>query len=102
MNYWGEIATGLITALTTYFVTMKRTKAEIRGIEAEASGSELDSVEKAIEIWRKLAEEMTDKMTEQRNEMEKQMDILRDKIAELEAENKKLKRELSALRRNRQ
>jgi prefoldin subunit 5 len=50
----------------------------------------MDSVERAIGIWRQLAEDLNDQITEQKQEFDQQIDLLKQQIADLQKENKRL------------
>lgn len=73
---------GLIGLLTLKQQKLKA-QAEAKGAEAIAESSELDNVDKAVKIWRDLAESM-----EQRNkELEKNL------VAEIELLRKEVKKQ---------
>jgi uncharacterized protein HemX len=86
-QYAGELIVGALTALGTFYITRMRTKAETKSIEAN---TEMDSVERAIGIWRQLAEDLNDQITEQKQEFDQQIDLLKQQIADLQKENKRL------------
>lgn len=70
---------GAVATTLAYLFGKKKTKAEIQK-------TELDSVEKAISIWRNLAQDF-----------KKEVDELRGQITELRAENKILRQEVKKL-----
>ncbi len=94
-----EIATGIVTAFTTWFFTRKKQAADIER-------TELDNVDKATGIWRQLAKDMKEEVDQLRDNQqelfEEQHRILNEnrklreevvklekKVAELTKENKK-------------
>lgn len=79
-------AVGIATALVGYLLGKKKQDAETRVTEAQAQFSELDATEKAVAIWRSLAEDL-----------KREVDELRILINELREENGKLKDEIGHL-----
>lgn len=79
-------AIGIATAIVGYLVGKKKQDAETDLAEAQAHSSELDATEKAVAIWRNLAEDL-----------KKEVDELRFLINELRRENAKLKDEIEHL-----
>lgn len=73
------IVGGAITTTLAYLFGKKKTKAEIQK-------TELDSVEKAISIWRSLA-----------IDFKKEVDELKGQVLELRDENKALRKEVERL-----
>ena len=73
-----------IVALIGIFATVFSSSAVYlftrRKYRSEVKFSELDNVDKAISIWRNLAQELK----EEQKEMEKQIDMLRERIKEVE------------------
>lgn len=78
---WPAIAS-FLTALLGWYLTRKKQKAEV-------AASELDVVEKAITIWRRMAEDLGKQVEELRNEVH----ALRTENAKLLDELKKWKRQ---------
>ena len=68
---------GLITTIITSFGVFVFTR---RKYKSDTKYSELDNVDKAISIWRNLAQELK----EEQKEMEKQIGLLRERIREIE------------------
>jgi predicted nucleic acid-binding Zn-ribbon protein len=62
--------------------------------EAETKASELDNVEKAVEIWRKMAEDLKAEIRENREENTK----LRQQMEQQEVEIKSLRRTLDTMK----
>lgn len=54
-NYIGEIITGVITALIGFFVGRRKENMDLQT-------SELDNIEKGIEIYRKMIEDLSQKI----------------------------------------
>jgi len=54
---------GLIITIKTLKSKTKEAEATARNTEAIAEGSEISNVEKAIRIWREVAEKMSEKST---------------------------------------
>lgn len=67
-----------------------------RKTNAEASVSELDAVEKAVGIWRELANSFRVDL----EQMRKQYDVLETTVKNLKDENEVLKRQVRNLERN--
>lgn len=80
------LASGL-TALTTWFFARKK-------MASETKASELENVEKAIEIWREMAESIEAKMKEMEAEMQSKIDRLTKEVHLYRKENQELKRVL--------
>lgn len=76
---------GLLTAIVTLKAQKNKANAEAKGAEANAESTELDNVDKAVKIWRDLAETM-----EQRNaQMQKNYDNILSEVQLLRSEVKK-------------
>jgi len=76
---------GLLVTITTLRAQRKKANADAKGAEATAESTELDNVDKAVKIWRDLAETM-----EQRNnQMQKNYDDLLCEVQSLRIEVKK-------------
>lgn len=81
------IGTAGATGGMTYFLTRKRNNADIKATGAQTHISELDATEKAVAIWRNLAQDLNAQVQE-----------LRALIVELRQENEKLHIEINGLR----
>lgn len=76
---------GLLVTVVTLKAQRKKAEADAKGAEATAESAELDNVDKAVKIWRDLAETM-----EQRNnQMQKNYDNLLSEVQSLRNEVKK-------------
>lgn len=73
-----------------YLTARKKNSAEIRRIDAAATFNELEATEKAVAIWRGLAEEFR-KEVEQLREL---VNELREEIDELKSQNVALSEEM--------
>ena len=85
---------GPITILLTWVIARKKNLADGKKAEAEADISELDSVEKAIKIWRETAESLlleANKRTDDNRVLGDEIRKLNDTITRLYAEVNKLK-----------
>lgn len=78
---------GIGTATLAWLFTKKKQDAETKVTEATAHTSELDATEKAVAIWRGLAQDL-----------KTEVDELRSLISELREENDKLHQEINKLR----
>lgn len=74
-------------AILAWLFTKKKQDAETKVTEATAHSSEMDATEKAVAIWRGLAQDL-----------KKEVDELRSLISELREENDKLHLEINKLR----
>lgn len=84
------IITGIVGAVTgtiTWLFTRRKQDAETKITEATAHTTELDAIDKAVGIWRNLAQDL-----------KKEVDELRNLISELREENDKLHQEINKLR----
>lgn len=84
---------GIILALITFFLGKKK-------YLADTQKTELDSVDKAVKIWRELAQDMTREMEGWKllaNKLQEEVDDLRGEIKKLVAENERLNMELDRL-----
>ena len=79
-------AIGIATAIVGYLLGKKKQDAETRVTEAQAQYSELDATEKAVAIWRGLAEDL-----------KREVDELRILVNELRSENDRLRQEIEHL-----
>lgn len=93
MAIGGSITT-FFAGFTAWFFARKRNKADGKKAEAEAEISELDSVEKAIKIWRETAESLLQELNKRIDDNKKlgeEISKLNDTITSLYAEVNKLK-----------
>lgn len=110
-----------VTGFTTHFFTKKKTTADIKSQNAEtekteavAKQSELDNVEKAVAIWRKLAEDIAatsraqtealnkqvDELLKQRIDLKTQLDQMSQKLEESSSQNKKILDKMTQLEKD--
>lgn len=92
---------GFIGAAIAWFYEKKKRKATERLTIAKASSTELDTVEKAIAIWRSLAKEFQDEVSKLRSTVEEfslENEKLRLEVEDLRLENEKLRHEVKGLR----
>lgn len=89
---------GLLTtfggAFAAWIFARSKNKADGKKAEAEAESSELDSVEKAIKIWRETAESLSqeaNKRADDNKALSEEIRKLNDTITNLYAEVNKLK-----------
>lgn len=93
------LLTGLITAASstiTWYLSKRQYKATVQN-------TELDAVEKAVAIWRNLAQDLKKEMDEMRVSMEgmrDRIDNLTTELTAVEHENDRLKREVDILKAN--
>ena len=79
--------------LFTLKAQKKKAAAEANQVEANAEGTELSNVEKAITIWRKMAEDLAKELDLQRqrsDELKIQIDNLSKQVAKLTCINSKI------------
>jgi len=96
ISYLPKIIGGITLLLSGGFLMKKRMeKAAARTQEAEAQGSELDNVEKAVQIWRQLSEDLKKEISE----IKKLNESLEEKMSEVLRENRDLKKTISNLKR---
>jgi predicted RNase H-like nuclease (RuvC/YqgF family) len=69
---------------------------------AEAQGSELDNVDKAVTIWRKLAEDLELKLKAEIDTLRKDNEKLSELVAKLSEENEELRGKMKILDRENQ
>ena len=77
----------IATGTMAWLFTKKKQDAETKVTEATAHTSELDATEKAVAIWRSLAQDL-----------KKEVDDLRNLILDLRTENERLHDEINKLR----
>ena len=81
---WGlGVMGGTIASFITWLVTRRKYKAEARH-------TELDNVEKAISIWKQLAEDLNVQLQKVQDKCEQ----LSNEISGLRTENKELKKQI--------
>lgn len=90
---WALVA-ATVTQFVNYIIGRRKEAKEVAKAGAEAQGAELDNVEKAVAIWRKLAEEMNAQVVE----LKAQVKTLADEISKLQVENITLKSQIQELR----
>lgn len=79
--------------LFTLKAQKKKVAAEANQIEANAEGTELNNVEKAVTIWRKMAEDLAKELESQRQRSEDlkiQLENLSRQVARLTCINSKI------------
>ena len=81
----GIIATGC-TALITFILTRRKSNAEIKKIEAETEGQEIDNAESLIALWKQLV-----------GELRQEVKDLTAEVVGLRTENLLLKAEMKKL-----
>ena len=89
-NYLNEIIIAIVTGAVSFATGFKMTSAQVKAKNAETQNTELDSVDRAIAIWRKLAEDLSQEMTDQKKEFDAQIEQLKQQIVALQRENQKL------------
>lgn len=89
-NYLNEIIIAIVTGAVSFATGFKMTSAQVKAKNAETQNTELDSVDRAIAIWRKLAEDLSQEMTDQKKEFDAQIEQLKKQIVALQRENQKL------------
>ena len=97
---WSVISSVLSAVLgggMVYLFTIKsqkrKAKAEAEMVEANADGVELSNVEKAIKIWREMAESLACELEQQRkksDELKTQIDKLTREVCRLSSINTKI------------
>lgn len=83
-----QVIVPTVSLVGGWLLGKKKRTADIRMSDARADSTELDAIEKAVKIWRSLAEEL-----------KKEVDQLRGLIEELRIENDKLREEIDELKR---
>jgi predicted RNase H-like nuclease (RuvC/YqgF family) len=77
---------GVITQFLTMRSIRKKANSEAKGTEATAESTELDNVEKAIRIWREMAENLKIQLNESNNryiDMARELQSLRKDVQRL-------------------
>jgi len=94
------VLSGGLISLFTINAKKKKAGAEAQITEAQADSSELDNVEKAIGIWRDMAENLKKEMTDYRDKYEKvyvQVLALKRSIDKLNTTNTKILKMLNKI-----
>ena len=84
---------GLIYTFLTIRSQRKKARADADGAKALAESTELDNVEKAIRIWREMAENLQKELETSRTryeEMTKQVNDLRKAVEKLNSSNQRI------------
>lgn len=89
---WGILGAG-VTQIANWVINKKKEEKELQKVDAEVQSSEIDNVEKAIAIWRNLANEMNAQVVE----LKAQIKNLSDEVAKLQVENTTLKAQVEQL-----
>jgi len=98
---WGVVSTivasifggGFVGSFLTVRAQRKKATAEAKGAEATAESTELDNVEKAIKIWREMAESLKTELTASNAKYDavaKQVEALRKDVKQLNCTNQKI------------
>jgi len=90
MESFTGLITPIVTALSAWFFARRKNNAE-------AKKSELDNVEKAISIWRKLSEDMDLRFKAEIEELRKENCNLQNQITQVMKENESLKSQMNIL-----
>jgi peptidoglycan hydrolase CwlO-like protein len=85
----------IVTAVVGFLAGRRKERADLEKTQAEVNASELENVEKAITIWRKLAEDMAAQV----NELKTQVHELTEQVAKLTQENRLLTEEIKSLKK---
>lgn len=100
-HYLDQIVTLVISAATgfvTFLFTRKKYQAEVSGMEAKIDIDELEATDKAIQIWRSLAEDLREELAQTKRQMNQQIDNLERQILTLQQENRELRHLLENLK----
>lgn len=87
-----EIAVGAASAFVAWFLSRRQYRAT-------AQIDELSGTEKAITIWRELAQDLTKELEKTKDEFERTIDELKTQIDELQRENAELRRIVKQLQK---
>lgn len=88
-NFLFPVLTSIVTAGATWFIARRKN-------DAEARASELDTVEKAVAIWREIAQDLKKELEAQSVEIGK----LREEVSTLRRDNARLLSEMKAIQKN--
>lgn len=86
----GFIVAPAVTAFLAWFFTRKKNQAEVETVVQDAQSKELDNIESAIEIWRKIAQDLKLELAEirqQNKEIQEQNKEIQQQNKELEQQN---------------
>lgn len=89
-EYLNFLFISLVPATITWLLARRKNNAD-------AKSSELDNVEKAITVWRKLSEGMEKRFTHEIEELRKENSDLQQQVATVMKENFELKEQMNAL-----
>jgi predicted nucleic acid-binding Zn-ribbon protein len=84
---------GIVLAFVTYFLGKKKQTVDIQN-------TELDNVDKAVRIWRQLAQDMQHEMEQWKalaTKLQDELETLKDEVHKLQDENARLTIELNRL-----
>ncbi len=84
------LGTGFASTIFTVIFFKRKNKAEARQAEAIAESQELDNTEKAIKIWKDLAENFSGKVSEYTTEVGQLRDLNQQLLTKIEDLNKKI------------
>ena len=95
-NYLPEFLTAFGTALTTWFFTRKKNKQEVNSLE-------LENVDKALDIYRKMIEDITSQKESLNNQYQEILDnhkVLLNDNKKLLEDHKKMMVEVKSLKKD--
>lgn len=98
VEQYSTLLVGALTGLSTYLFTRQKYKAEVKGMEAKVDIDELEATDKAIKIWRDLAEDLGKELHETKKEMREQIANLEKQILILQKENRELRGIIESLK----
>jgi flagellar motility protein MotE (MotC chaperone) len=84
---------GFVLTFLTLRAQRKKATAEAAGAEAQAESIELDNVEKAVRIWREIAEGVTAELKQQRafnDQLNQKLEALQKQVEALNCQNKRI------------
>lgn len=90
---WALVA-ATVTQFVNWMFNRRKEAKELEKAASETQSAELDNIEKAVAIWRKLAEEMNQQVVE----MKAQSKLMGEEIEKLRIENVTLKQSIEELR----
>lgn len=85
---------GLLIFLLGSYYQKKKNRVEIDKLKAEVEGQELSNIDRAVKIWRELAEGLERTVDDLREECHK----LREEVKQLRTENYSLKSDIKKLK----
>lgn len=91
---------GLVISLFTLRSYKRKAKAEAQQTIAQAESTELDNIEKAIKIWREMAENFKDELKisqEKYEEVLKEVSELKEAVKRLNVTNRKILKLLATI-----